>query len=1310
MINLILNNPISVVKADITANTDSELVPLMNVANEQGNVRVIIQLDVPSEGANEEGQLASQAQRIAIDSAQDVVVEQMSATNMETVATFETIPFMAVKVNASELEQLASLPEVLSVEEDLPIPTALDDSVTLIGADDAWQNGYSGQGQAVAILDTGIDLDHPAFTTGGNRIVAEGCYSTNDSGFGAISACPGGVESSTAVGSGVDCVAAAAGYSGAQSNCTHGTHVAGIAAGNDGTAVGVAKDADIIAIQIFSIFTTSDYCGTMAGCALTFTSDQIAGLERVYELRNSFNIASVNMSLGGSTPYSLACDSDSRKAIIDNLRAAGIATVIASGNNGYKDGISKPACISSAISVGSSDNNDGVSSFSNIAPILDLMAPGSSIYAAVPNDTYGTKSGTSMATPHVAGAWAIYKEAVPNASVDDVLEAFQATGTLIDDNRSGGIETNLPRINVDQAISSYVPGLSVSVEVSQSYVLPGESISYTIQVENKTAIAATNVEISNVIPDYLTLNPASLSNDAMITGVQTGDQIQWNTGETLAPNESLIRVFVATVDSSLTNGGFIENTAIATSPDMAEARLDTAVTIINTVSDCNLNDDFETASLASHWMAETTEDGRVSIISDLPQSGSYSLLLDDASAGGTYSEAGAILNIDLSSQSEIELSFDWFDLADEYDADYDGVFIRENPTSDWVKIYNFSGTNSNSYQSAEIDLIQAAITNGLLLSNQTQIKFGFYDNYPALFSNISGGDGYAIDNVTVSCVPAGLTLTQTANIMSLDPGQLITLTVAIANNDSINGTNAIISSDIPGGLAFAGPVTLMGTGGDVAMDGSDLPVIASGMSIPANGQITATILFTVENGISAGTPLSVIFNAKSDENPDWVSSSQTLVMANVAPVALTDWVTTTLNSSILFSPLDNDFDMNGDGLSITAVSQPTQGGIATTDSTAISYTPQNGFGGIDEFTYTVSDGFGGLATATVAVNVPNVPPIAVDDSTASQPNRPVYYPVTINDTDPNGDSLLITQVSTPNNGVASIENNQIVYTSTAGFEGTAVFTYTIADGNGGQDEGQISVNVGAGLNGHPVPQADEPSIGRDESTQLDLLNNDMDPNLDDIFIVSITQPNFGTAVLQGNSVQYTPMVGFVGVDSFEYTIRDAFGDEATTAVTVSVALDNTEIFDVNPNASGEQSFTTADGRITLSIPTGALESSVQQIAYTTLDTASARAMNQGVGLAFALNVGDGAQIFTGSPTFDPPLEIVIRYDSHSLPAGIDENYLQFFYFSESQNEWVSIDIIARDLLNNTVTARLSHFTDFSLGAGYQIYLPVVTND
>ncbi len=144
-----------------------------------------------------------------------------------------------------------------------------------------------------------------------------------------------------------------------------------------------------------------------------------------------YNIAAVNMSLGGGK-YTSSCDTDSRKAAIDNLRSAGIATVISSGNDYYTNGIGAPACISTAVSVGATTKSDVEASYSNYHPtMLSLFAPGSSIYSSVPGGGWETWNGTSMAAPHVTGAWAILKQKSPSASVTDILNNLQTTGAAV---------------------------------------------------------------------------------------------------------------------------------------------------------------------------------------------------------------------------------------------------------------------------------------------------------------------------------------------------------------------------------------------------------------------------------------------------------------------------------------------------------------------------------------------------------------------------------------------------------------------------------------------------------------------------------------------------------------------------------------------------------------------------------------------------------------------------------------------------------------------------------------------------------------
>jgi subtilisin len=422
----------------------SNLDEIIQKAQETGSVRVIIHLNVPFKP---EGELhvpaAVQGQRNGIARAQEAISKRLDSFNGNVLRRFKYVPVMVLVTDSEGLADLASNPNVSHIQEDEPVPPTLSESVPVIGGDQAWAMGYTGSGQTIAILDTGVESSHSFFE---GRVVAEACFSTTDAGYGSTTLCPNGLEEQIGVGAGVNC-------SGVNS-CDHGTHVAGIATGYRAEFAGVAPDANIISVQVFSRFDNDTYCGVgKSPCVLTWSSDQISALEWVYEQRLNYDIASINMSLGGGQ-YTNNCDADSRKSYIDNLRSVDIATVIASGNDGYREALNAPACISSAISVGATSNTDFVKYFSNVASFLSLLAPGDSIWSSVPEDVFGTKSGTSMAAPHVAGAWAVLKSKVPNASVDQVLTSLQDTGVLIDDLRSGAVVTDMPRIQVDAALGA----------------------------------------------------------------------------------------------------------------------------------------------------------------------------------------------------------------------------------------------------------------------------------------------------------------------------------------------------------------------------------------------------------------------------------------------------------------------------------------------------------------------------------------------------------------------------------------------------------------------------------------------------------------------------------------------------------------------------------------------------------------------------------------------------------------------------------------------------------------------------------------
>ncbi|NCC28162.1 MAG: hypothetical protein EOM22_08465 [Gammaproteobacteria bacterium] len=426
---------------------------LIEQATEQGRIPVIVALRFAMTDDATLDEAASQLQRDRLAELQQRVVGGLSsAARLDERALglklFSYTPALALQADAFDLMELLANPDVVEILEDRPVPPTLADSLPLIGADSSGAfNGYTGQGHVVAILDTGVAKTHP-FLSG--KVVSEACYSSTVPSASATSLCPGGVPESTATGSGVNCPTTTSG-------CDHGTHVAGIAAGRGTSFSGVAKDANLIAIQVFSQFTGASCGSAPSPCVLSYTSDQIKGLERVYALRGSYSIASSNMSLGGGQ-YTSPCDGDSRKAIVDLLRGVGIATVIASGNNSYTSALSAPACISSAVSVGSTTKQDVVSSFSNSASFLDLLAPGSSIQSSVPASGYATKSGTSMAAPHVAGAWAVLDQVKSTATVDEVLNALMTTGQPIIDTRPGADSRIKPRIQVDEAVLRLLGG------------------------------------------------------------------------------------------------------------------------------------------------------------------------------------------------------------------------------------------------------------------------------------------------------------------------------------------------------------------------------------------------------------------------------------------------------------------------------------------------------------------------------------------------------------------------------------------------------------------------------------------------------------------------------------------------------------------------------------------------------------------------------------------------------------------------------------------------------------------------------------
>ena len=252
----------------------------MAKAHTQGKVAVIIKLNLPFlvEGKMR-NILSISGQRQSINQTQNLLINNLSSFNIDHIKKFKSIPYMAMRLDAASLQSLNSSLLVSGIYEDRLSHPSDTTTIPLTGTENAWNLGYNGSGQTIAILDTGVDKTHP-FLTG--KVVSEACYSTPFHSTD-TSLCPNTQTSQTGTGSAVPCPSSLA-------DCYHGTFVAGIAAGNSATYLpGFAKGADIIAVQVFHEDDTVADCGSasLTPCIVASDSDILSGLDYVYGLRNS---------------------------------------------------------------------------------------------------------------------------------------------------------------------------------------------------------------------------------------------------------------------------------------------------------------------------------------------------------------------------------------------------------------------------------------------------------------------------------------------------------------------------------------------------------------------------------------------------------------------------------------------------------------------------------------------------------------------------------------------------------------------------------------------------------------------------------------------------------------------------------------------------------------------------------------------------------------------------------------------------------------------------------------------------------------
>ena len=415
-------------------------------------------------------------------------------------------------------------------------------------------------------------------------------------------------------------------------------------------------------------------------------------------------------------------------------------------------------------------------------------------------------------------------------------------------------------------------------------------------------------------------------------------------------------------------------------------------------------------------------------------------------------------------------------------------------------------------------------------------------------------------NGDVTINPDG-TLTFTPDENYNGPAE-ITYTVEDGEGGSDEGTvtvdvtpvnDAPVAADDTASTPEDTPIIIDVLGNDSDVDGDDLTVTAA--SSP-NGDVTinpdGTLTFTPDENYNG--PAEITYTVEDGEGgSDEGTVTVDVTPVNDAPVAADDTATTPEDTPVIIDVLGNDTDVDGDDLTVTAASSP-NGDVTINPDGTLTFTPDENYNGPAEITYTVEDGEGGSDEGTVTVDVTpvNDAPVAEDDTATTPEDTPIIIDVLGNDSDVDGDDLTVTAASSPNGDVTINPDGTLTFTPDENYNGPAEITYTVEDGEGGSDEGTVTVDV-TPVNDAPVAEDDTASTDFETAVVIPVLANDTDVDGDDLTVTEATSPN-GTVVINGDgTLTFTPDAGFEGPTTIEYSISDGNGgtDSATVDVTVN---------------------------------------------------------------------------------------------------------------------------------------------------------------
>nr|BAD99234.1 SC protease [Bacillus sp. KSM-LD1] len=499
--------------------------------------------------------LVSELRSTAISTQADVkayLEKQEAAGNAKDIQSFFIVNGMAVTATKEVMEKIASFPEVEMItpneevqlypsveapagttENDKNTPTNdnVEWNIQQVGAPQAWEMGVDGQGAVVAVMDTGVQWNHPALMQ-------------QYRGFD-----PANPNSPTHTYSFFDAVS---GQSAAYDDHGHGTHVAGTAVGgeqNGTNQIGVAPGAKWIGVKILNASGSGSQAQILNGAQWLLAPTDANGNPNPAMAPDI-----VNNSWGGGAGMN-----EWFRPMVQAWRAADIYPVFAAGNTtltnpGGPGSVAVPANYPESYAVGATDVNMNLGSFSLQGPSPygemkpEVSAPGVNIRSATPGSNYqGGWNGTSMAAPHVAGAVALLKQVNSSLSIDEIAEILENTATP----RTNAQYPEAPNngfghgiINVHDAVSSIISGLGkikgqvvrdgeddeapTFEHTAPAETYAGMALPLSIDVQDNVSITSVTLQYENAEGEWVDVEATRTSgtyNNATYQAAIPGDEI-----------------------------------------------------------------------------------------------------------------------------------------------------------------------------------------------------------------------------------------------------------------------------------------------------------------------------------------------------------------------------------------------------------------------------------------------------------------------------------------------------------------------------------------------------------------------------------------------------------------------------------------------------------------------------------------------------------------------------------------------------------------------------------------------------------------